>query len=124
MLDVGEVTFLIANIFQNDESPRLPLHQFVCFVVANVHQPVVVKSAVGWWSPSVDVRVVVLLRPRVFVNKLPSSQGPGQRLDGAEHVVVDSPFRDNLRGVTSCSLRRAMKLPRRRGFADILLVKS
>ena len=50
----------------------------------------------GWWSERVDVRVVVLLRPRVFVNELPSGQGPGQLLDGAEHVVVDSDVFDDL----------------------------
>ncbi len=73
------------------------MDQFVCFVVTNdVHQPVVVIFISGWWSPSKDVRVIVLLRPRVFVNKLPSSQGPGQRLDGAEHVVVDSDVFDDL----------------------------
>ena len=57
---------------------------------------VVVEFMGCWWSPSVDVRVVVLLRPRVFVNELPSSQGPGQRLDGAEHVVVGSNVLDDL----------------------------
>jgi len=98
-ISARSLAHLIAKIFQNCVSPRLRLHQRRMLVVANFNQPVAFESIVGWWSPSVDVRVVVLLRPSVFVNELPSPKGPGQRLDCAEHVVVGCQGFDQFAGV-------------------------